>query len=322
VTDANLVLGRIDPSLGGKLTLDVEAAEAAIRTVAEPLGMSLLACAEGIAEIVSENMAVAIRMVSTDRGRDPRDHTLVAFGGAGGLHAYDIARAVGIENVLVPPFAGVACAFGATTMDVRHDLERTFYAPMAETDLGDLNSAFETLEQQVRDLLEADDVARGDITLERSAQMRYVGQSYEVTTPVADGTLDAASLQKIAEDFNGVHEREYGVSSSDFPVAFVTLRVTGIGRTNRPSSEELAAALGTNSRRNGAGSVKHRRKVYFRGEHHEVDVHDVDKLNVDQRIPGPAIIEQTDGVIVVPPGAVARADRFDNVTITPEEQPA
>ncbi|MEA2321465.1 MAG: N-methylhydantoinase, partial [Solirubrobacteraceae bacterium] len=201
VTDANLVLGRIDPSLGGKLTLDVEAAEAAIRTVAEPLGMSLLACAEGIAEIVSENMAVAIRMVSTDRGRDPRDHTLVAFGGAGGLHAYDIARAVGIENVLVPPFAGVACAFGATTMDVRHDLERTFYAPMAETDLGDLNSAFETLEQQVRDLLEADDVARGDITLERSAQMRYVGQSYEVTTPVADGTLDAASLQKIAEDF-------------------------------------------------------------------------------------------------------------------------
>ena len=102
----------------------------------------MLDCAEGITQIVSENMATAIRMVSTDRGRDPRDHTLVAFGGAGGLHAYEIARAVGIDNVLVPPFAGVACAFGATTMDVRHDLERTFYAPLAETDVDALNDAF------------------------------------------------------------------------------------------------------------------------------------------------------------------------------------
>ena len=103
--------------------------------MAEPLGLSVLDGAEGITQIVSENMATAIRMVSIDRGRDPRDHTLVAFGGAGGLHAYEIARAVGIDHVLVPPFAGVACAFGATTMDVRHDLERTFYAPLAETDV-------------------------------------------------------------------------------------------------------------------------------------------------------------------------------------------
>ena len=153
VTDANLVLGRIDPALGGKLDLDVEAATEAIRTVAEPLGLSVLDCAEGITQIVSENMATAIRMVSTDRGRDPRDHTLVAFGGAGGLHAYEIARAVGIDNVLVPPFAGVACAFGATTMDVRHDLERTFYAPLAETDVGALNDAFSALEEEVRALL-------------------------------------------------------------------------------------------------------------------------------------------------------------------------
>jgi N-methylhydantoinase A len=134
VTDANLVLGRIDPSLGGKLELDAEAATQAIGTIAGRMGMSVFDCAEGITQIVTENMAVAIRMVSTDRGRDPRDHTLVAFGGAGGLHAYEIARAVGIDNVLVPPFAGVACAFGATTMDVRHDLERTFYAPIGDTD--------------------------------------------------------------------------------------------------------------------------------------------------------------------------------------------
>jgi N-methylhydantoinase A len=319
VTDANLVLGRIDRSLGGKLELDVGAATAAIRTVADRMGMSVLACAEGITEIVSENMAVAIRMVSTDRGRDPRDHTLVAFGGAGGLHAYAIARAVGINHVLVPPFAGVACAFGATTMDVRHDLERTFYAPVDEVDLHGLGEAYDGLEHEVRELLEADGVDRGDIAIERSAQMRYVGQSYEVTTPVPDGPLDEQAVGRVAAEFNAVHEREYGVASSAFAVAFVTLRVTGIGRSRKPEAHELAAAMGTRGDRDGGGSVKERRAVYFGGEHHDVDVHDMARLRAGQTIPGPAIIEQLDGVIVVPPGSVASADRFDNVTISPEE---
>jgi N-methylhydantoinase A len=314
VTDANLVLGRIDPALGGKLDLDVEAATEAIRTVAEPLGLSVLDCAEGITQIVSENMATAIRMVSTDRGRDPRDHTLVAFGGAGGLHAYEIARAVGIDNVLVPPFAGVACAFGATTMDVRHDLERTFYSPLAETDVDALNDAFSGLEEEVRALLSADDVSRGDIALERTALMRYVGQSYEVATPVPAGALDAAAVDALSDAFNAVHQREYGVASSDFPAALVTLRVTGIGTTAKPAADALASALGTHEG-NGAGSIKERRQAYFGGRHHDVDVHEVTRLRADQEIPGPAIIEQADGVIVVPPGAIARADRFDNVTL-------
>ncbi len=139
VTDANLVLGRIDPTLGGKLDLDLAAARAAIETVAAPLDLPVEACAEGIIEIVCENMAAAIRMVSTDRGRDPRDHTLVAFGGAGGLHAYKIAAAVGIRDVVVPRFAGVGCAFGATTMDVRHDVESTFFALAHEADKDELN---------------------------------------------------------------------------------------------------------------------------------------------------------------------------------------
>ena len=243
VTDANLLLGRIDPSLGGKFDLDKDAAETAVRTVAEPLGMSVLDCAEGITQIVSENMAVAIRMVSTDRGRDPRDHTLVAFGGAGGLHAFQIASAVGVKTVLVPPFAGVASAFGATTMDVRHDLERTFYSPVDGLDLGALNAAFESLEDDVRGLLEADAVASANVRLERSAQMRYVGQSYEVTTPVPAGTLDEPMVAALTEAFNEVHEREYGVASSDFPVAVVTLRVTGIGRTARADAAELVSAL-------------------------------------------------------------------------------
>lgn len=321
VTDANLVLGRIDPTLGGKFPLDPEAATDAIATVAEPLGLSVLECAEGITEIVSENMAMAIRSVSIDRGRDPRDHVMVAFGGAGGLHACQIARSVGIERVLVPPFAGVACAFGATTMDVRHDLETTFYAPVAETDPAELTRSYSALESEVRTLLEGDGVAPDDVSLERSAQMRYVGQSYEVTTPVPPGALGHDDLAEIADAFNSVHEREYGVASSAFPVALVTLRVTGTGRGQKPAPEDLAATLGGNG--NGsAGSVKERRQTYFAGRHHEVDVHDVERLVADQRIAGPAIIEQPDGVIVLPPDAVAIADRYRNVMITANEEKA
>ncbi len=314
VTDANLVLGRIDPTLGGKLELDLDAATKAIETVAEPLGMTTLECAEGIAEIVSENMAMAIRSVSVDRGRDPRDHVMVAFGGAGGLHAYQIARSVGIDRVLVPPFAGVACAFGATTMDVRHDLEATFYAPVDEADPAELMRAYAELEGKVRGLLEADGVPADEIELERSAMMRYVGQSYEVNTPVSGGALGHSDLEEIARAFNAEHEREYGVSSSDFAVAFVTLRVTGTGRGDRPTTEELASAIG---RGVGDGdSIKQRRSTYFDGQHYEVDVHDVARLAADARIAGPAIIEQPDGVIVLPPGSVAVADRFHNVMIT------
>jgi N-methylhydantoinase A len=282
----------------------------------------VLDCAEGITQIVSENMAVAIRGVSTDRGRDPRDHTLVAFGGAGGMHAHAIAKAVGVQTVLVPPFAGVACAFGATTMDVRHDLETTFFASTAETDVAALNEAFDRLEADVRRLLEADGIPAADVTLDRSAQMRYVGQSYEVTTPVPAGELDAAAVEGIAREFHVVHEREYGVASDSFAVAFVTLRVTGIGRTSKPASDDLAAAIGTDGGGNGRGSVKERRRVYFGGRHHEVDVYDVHHLSVDQEIAGPAIIEQPDGVIVLPPGSVGRADRFDNVLMTTEEESA
>ena len=322
VTDANLVLGRLDPTLGGKFELDRAAAEAALGAVAQPLGLSILDCAEGIAQIVSENMAAAIRMVSTDRGRDPRDHVLVAFGGAGGLHAHDIAQSVGVERVLVPRFSGVASAFGAITMDIRHDLEATFYDATAGVDVDELNAAFADLEDQVTTLLESDGVDAADIAIERTAQMRYVGQSYEVTTPVPSGTLDTAAVTGIADAFHGVHEREYGVSSDTFAVAFVTLRVTGIGRTEKPDAEQLEAALRSGLSRDGNGSVKHHRAVYFDGSHHEVDVHDARLLRPDEDIAGPAIIEQQDGVIVLPPGSRARADRYENVLITSEGESA
>jgi len=321
VTDANLVLGRIDPQLGGKFTLDLAAAERAIATVAEPLGLSVLDCAEGITRIVSEHMAAAIRMVSTDRGRDPRDHAILACGGAGGLHAYEIARSVGCAEVVVPRFSGVACAFGATTMDIRHDLETTFYAVADEVDLDALNGAYDQLEREVGELLAADGVEEGARRLERSAQMRYVGQSYEVSTPVPGGRLDAGAVRDVAAAFNAVHEREYGVADPRFSVAFVTLRVTGIGAASPPDGETLSAAMGA-ARAARAEAVAARRPVYFDGAHHDAEVWDGAQLTPGQRIAGPAIVEQRDGVVVLPPGAVGRADAFENVIVTTAEEQA
>lgn len=316
VTDANLVLGRIDPTLGGKMQLDAEASIRAIATVAEPLGMEVLDCAEGIARIVSENMATAIRMVSTDRGRDPRDHVMIACGGAGGLNAFDIASAVGIDDVVVPRFSGVACAFGATTMDVRHDVEATFYAPAADVAVDELNRAFTDLEAKVTALLAADGVGDDRQVLERSAQMRYVGQSYEVSTPVPSGPLGPDSVEAIVAGFNAVHEREYGVANERFAVAFVTLRVSGFGVTERPDSTVLAAAMRRSRASADAGRSTERRQMYFDGAHHDAEVHDVARLVSGQTIQGPAIIEQPDGAAVLPPGAVARIDDFDNVLVT------
>src|SRR5699024_3328995 len=147
---------------------------------AERLGISIEECAESIAHIVSANMGTAIRMVSTDRGRDPRDQTLVACGGAGGLHACEIAQSNSSHKILITPYAGVASAFGATIMDDRHDLETTFYSPTEDLDFDALNAAYEMLEDQARELMKSDGIPSDAVVVERSAAMRYIGQSYEV----------------------------------------------------------------------------------------------------------------------------------------------
>lgn len=308
VTDANLVLGRISPDLSGKFTLDVAAAERAIATVAEPLGMTIYECAEGILEILSENMAGAIRMVSSDRGRDPRDHTMVAFGGAGGLSAFDTACGAGVDRIVIPPYGGVACAFGAITMDVRHDLESTFYHPFDSVDIGEFNSALNELETQARQLL-ASDGAADTVEIDRFAAMRYIGQSYEVSTPLPAGELSTDSLDEITQNFYRAHEQEYGVYSTEFPVAVVNLRITAVGKTAKPAE---AAMVGSAA---ATGAEPTRRNVYFDGEFTEIDVYGPDSTPVGLEVDGPTIIEQSHGGVVVPPAAKARIDKFGNIIL-------
>jgi N-methylhydantoinase A len=309
VTDANLLLGRLEPTLGGKFTLDRAAAEEAVTQVGSLVGLDPLRTAEGIIQITCENMAQAIKMVLIDRGRDPRDFVLVSFGGAGPMHACFIARALNIPQVVVPAYAGVASAFGATAMDMRHDLETFFYAPTEGVDLVRLNQLYERLEQQGRSLLAQETLASERISVSRSAQMRYIGQSYEVETPVPFGHLTTASLPQIVQNFHEAHQREYGVASAQFAPAFVSLGVTVIGHNDRPPIMQTSAATGLDP-------YKGERRVYFAGHWLGTPVYDGQVLSQGFTLRGPAIIEYAHSCAVLPPDTAAVVDELENLVIS------
>ncbi len=309
VTDANLLLGRLEPTLGGKFPLDRAAAEGALERVAQQVNLDVLRAAEGIIQITCENMAQAIKMVLIDRGRDPRDFVLVSFGGAGPMHACFIARALSIPQVVVPAYAGVASAFGATAMDVRHDLEAFFYAPVEGTDLDRLNSLYTQLEEQGRQLLAQEATPQGQILVSRGAQMRYVGQSYEVETPVPNGQLTVPSLPQIVQNFHHEHEREYGVASEQFVPAFVSLGVTVIGQNEKPPIVQVNTAAGKNP-------LKGERRVYFAGHWLPTQVYDGELLTQGVTLHGPAIVEYAHACAVLPPETTAVVDALDNLVIS------
>ena len=309
VSDANLLLGRLEPTLGGKLTLDRQAAEEAVSQVASQVGLDTLRAAEGLIHITCENMAQAIKMVLIDRGRDPRDFVLISFGGAGPMHACFIARSLNIPQVVVPAYAGVASAFGATAMDIRHDLETFFYSPVAGVDLVRLNQLYERLEEQGRALLAREALAWGRVSVSRSAQMRYIGQSYEVETPVPLGQLSAAALPQIVQSFHHAHEREYGVASEQFAPAFVSLGVTVVGHNPEPPTVETSTATGLDPR-------KGERRVYFAGQWLLTPVYNGQPLTQGFTLRGPAIVEYTHSCAVLPPDTTAVVDQLDNLVIS------
>lgn len=309
VTDANLLLGRLEPTLNGKLALDKGAAETAVQKIADQLGMDLLDTAEGIIRITCENMAQAIKMVLVDRGRDPRDFILASFGGAGAMHAAFIAQAMNIPRVLVPGHAGVASAFGAVAMDIRHDLEAFYYAPVESADFREIERLFGNLEKRARDLMRRDGIADAEIAVNRTAQMRYVGQSWEVTTPLAPDVISAADARdRITRQFHREHELEHGVFSEAFSPEFISIGITAIGQLPKP---RLAPVPG------GSDGVptKGSRDVYFDGVWTTTAVLDGQALAAGQKVGGPAIIEYDHSCSVLPPGAVSEVDAHGNLIV-------
>lgn len=312
ITDANLILGRLEPTLGGKMNLDLEGAKAAMTTLANQMGLSMLETAEGMIKIGCEYMAQAVKKILISRGRDPRDFVFASFGGAGALHACIVARSMNIPKVIVPPYAGVASAFGATAMDLRQDLEHFYYSPVKEANLNTINSILEELEHKAKETLKEQGIAGDDIELIRSAQMRYVGQSYEVETPLLNEKLTPEALNVIEEKFHGVHMREFGVSSTDFDPAFVSFSVAAIGKMEAPPT--LTHELNQTD-----ALVKDERKVYFDGKWELCKVYIGEELAVNQAIQGPAIIEYEHACTVMPPNTSAVVDHTGLLTITLEQ---
>ncbi|MCA2380081.1 hydantoinase/oxoprolinase family protein [Agrobacterium genomosp. 3 str. RTP8] len=309
ITDANLVLGRLHPSLGDKFVLDKAAAEKAVDAVAERIGLSRDETAEGMIRISCETMAQAVKRVVTERSRDPRDFVLASFGGAGPMHACFVAQAMGVPKVLVPAQAGVASAFGATAMNLRHDLETFFYSPLDGLDVDALNAAFNSLEANAIKRLEADGYAGEDGLIQRSLQMRYVGQTYEVDVDMPEGVLTAAMVPALAEAFHLAHKREYGVSATEFPVAIVSVGVSAIGKL--PAAPEFHPA-----EKSGAGSAPAKRDVFFNGAWIATDVFSSNRVESGQTISGPAIVEYPDSCAILPPGSHGEMDKYGNLLIT------
>ena len=307
ITDANLLLGRIEPTLGGKMPLNLQRAEQAMEGLAAKIGMSAIETADGLIRIACENMAQAVKKVLVSRGRDPRDFILASFGGAGAMHACFVADSMNIPKVIVPIHAGVASAFGATAMDLRQDLEAFYFAPVVEADLTIVNALYSELEQRAVALLAADGVARDRIELVRTAQMRYVGQSYEVETPMPNTTLTAADIPAIVATFHQCHAQEYGVSSEDFAPALVGLGVTATGKMDAPPPVTVGAS--------GRAAVKGERQIYFDRAWHTSKVYDGHALQPQAQVVGPSIVEYEHACAVLPPNTVATVDAYGNLII-------
>jgi N-methylhydantoinase A len=314
VTDANLLLGRLEPTLGGKMILDREAAHRAVAEIGKRVGLEPIAAAEGIVSICTENMAQAIRLALAERGRDPRDFALASSGGAGAMHACWIARSLGIPVVIVPAYAGVASAYGATRMDLRHDLERFFYSPVADTDPGQLEQRYHALEEEGRALLSREGIALTAIRLKRTAQMRYVGQSYEVLTPIPD--LIGSALDEVRANFHKSHLREYGVASEEFEPAFVSLGVTAVGVVAGHGTRDSQAVPAGARKRDTGNVIKGERDVIFDGKVIRTALYDAAALRPGHKIQGPAIIEHEHSCTTLAPASSAMVDAEGNLSIT------
>jgi len=313
VTDANLALGYLGEGnfLGGRMRLDTGLARKALQEkVAGPLGLSVEAAAEGIVRIINVKMEEAIKAISTMRGFDLRDFTLVAFGGAGPLHAGQMARNLGMRGVIVPLYPGVNSAIGLLQADVRHDYAASRLTLLSAVTPADVAARLKGLAAQARDELRAEGFRPREIALEFALDLRYAGQGYELTVPLASEKVTAKALGEIRDLFDTTHKQLFGHSAPEEPVEAVTYRVTGIGRlpevkmpTFRKRGLKLKDAyLGT-------------RKAWFDGGADDVPVYQRERLDVGHRIKGAAVIEQLDSTIVLHPGQVAEVDRFHNLLI-------
>jgi N-methylhydantoinase A len=312
VTDANVVLGYLNQGylVGGELKIDAESSRRALRSeIAEPLGLELAHAAYGAHRIAAANMIRAIKAVSSERGRDPREYTLFAFGGNGPLFAATMAAELGMKKVLIPPSPGLFSAFGILYAEVEHHYSQTLRRNLSSADPSELETAWQALEARAQAQLEEDGFSAERIELVRSANMHYAGQIFELSVAVPAGGVDVAEL---AEAFGQEHERTYGHRAGpDEPVELVNVEVVGRGL---PETPRVPERLQHASHREVTFTP---RQAYFGEQHGWMETQVIDRNQLtDSPLPGPLVIEEYDATCVVPPGVDAHLDAAGNIVLT------
>jgi N-methylhydantoinase A len=314
ITDCNLVLGHLseDNFLGGKMRLDAAKARQALESkVARPLGMDPVEAAEGIVRIIDVKMEEAIKAISTMRGHDLRDFMLLAFGGAGPVHAGRIARELGMAGMIVPLYPGVYSAIGLIMSDVKHDYIQSRMTPLNELTPQDVNAMFARLEASATEELHADGFEQGQIRIRRALDMRYAGQGYEITMPCGDEPLRDGGLDVLRRQFDAQHKSMFGHSAPEELVEIVSYRVRGVGMVppvEMPKFKSTGATL--------KDALRETRRMRMDGKDIDCPVYQREKLDVGLTLTGPAILDQFDCTTVIYAGQTARVDAYKNLIVT------
>jgi len=314
VTDANLVLGHLPPRLlGGEMTLDVEAAKAAVQKIAAAMGLDLYEAAQGIVDIVNENMFGALRLVSVQRGYDPRDFALVAFGGAGPLHINALSRLTGSWPAIVPTTPGVLSALGFLHSDIRNEVAQTYIRTLEMLEFHEVKNGLLQLAEQSREWLTSEGIPRERQRVRFEVDVRYYRQGYEFPVSVEPNRFDsAAGFDKLVADFKEIHERNYGFNL-DSLIEIVNLRATGIGEVRKVELQKFDL-----DSENASQAVIEEHEIHFKGGFLPTLIYDRDKLRPRNVIKGPAIITQTDSTTVILPEHDGKVDEYLNILIWPE----
>jgi len=303
VTDANLFLGRISAEffLGGRMRLEADNVSVYLGSFSKKLGMSSVKAAEGIIDIAIANMARAIKVISVEKGFDVRDYTLVSFGGAGGLHACELAESLLIKKILVPRNAGVLSALGMILTDIIKDYSKSVLLKVNNNDYSKIMNLFKPLiSQGMKDII-SEGISKSSISAENYVDMRYVGQSHELMLPFKDGYI---------EDFHKLHKKTYGYSNAEYEIEVVNIRVRSIGKTRKPSLRKRVI----NDTMKGE-ALTQKTRCYFRGKWFKTDVYNWNNVHTNSRIKGPALIVEDTSTTFLPPEYICNVDNYENLII-------
>ncbi|MGI9341318.1 MAG: hydantoinase/oxoprolinase family protein, partial [Gammaproteobacteria bacterium] len=315
VCDANVVLGYLpsDVQLGGKMEISKDAAEKAVQTVADALGIGLLEAAEGIIKVVNESMFGALRLVSVEQGYDPRDFALVGFGGAGPLHANAMGVLADAWPVIIPPGPGVLCAYGDATTTVQDEATRTYIKMAEDTTAEQLLSDLRELRERAAQELIADGISKDDLEVVYQADIRYAGQAFELTLEFTEADLKSKGVAVITDQFDAEHDQLFSFKLGDGH-EILMIRAVVKARAREVAAREFGSADAAL-----ADCLIHESRFFYEGGWHDAPLYDRTKLHEGIVVPGPSIVMEMDSTTVILPGHEAKVDKIGNLLINPSK---